>query len=243
MTQLPTLNGSQEMQPKNLNDKIIQAISNEKLLYTKNLRAEFMAVLVRIGYLLGVTPERMPNNDQVEVLFNFAKEKWYSFTLQEIELAIKSNIANELDVITDFKGYISADYISSCLKNYLEHKRKAVLRQKALEDNQRPRDLKIEDKEHFDFIKDWYAKTGEFPFADYFHAFEYAWKEKMFTGVDLTAWMEKRKEAIVSEVAKQKNIAGSMKERDELLKQLEGDNLKTRLRREAIQMIISGNGK
>lgn len=223
---------------ENYLDKIVKAAGCEKLMYAPSAKFRLVQLIAKIHNLLGGDPEKLPQGESMELLINHAMSNWNKYTLEEIEMAVICNIERKNDAFVQFFGTISAQYIADCLHNFEQTKRKAILRAKALEQNQVPREIATSDREHFTFIQDWYIEHKSFPMGDYHHAFDYAWKENLFANYDLKKWMEDRKDQIIAEICSEKRVGDDIKERNLIEKMFSEDSMKLRLRKESLQMLI-----
>jgi hypothetical protein len=219
-------------------DRIVQASGCEKLMYVNGAKSRFVQLIAKINILLGGDPEKLPQGIAMEVLVNYAMTNWHKYTLEEIEMAVICNIERKNDAFVQFFGTISAQYIADCLHQFDATKRKAILRAKALEQNQVPREIATQDREHFEFIRSWYIEHKSFPMGDYHHAFDYAWKEGLFKDYDLKKWMEDRKDQIIAEICSEKRVGDDIKERNLIEKMFSEESMQLRLRKESLQMLI-----
>ena len=66
-----------------------------KLMYVKDLRKQFTALLAKLKVVLGLSSEMMPTGEEIEVMLNYALDNWYNQTIEEIELAVICNMNHE----------------------------------------------------------------------------------------------------------------------------------------------------
>lgn len=236
-------NGSPPTAVENHLDKIVKAAACEKLMYATAAKQRLVKLIAKAHNLLGGDPDKLPQGESMDLLVSYAFTNWNSYTLEEIEMAVICNIERKNEAFVPFFGTISAQYIADCLHQFNATKRKAILRAKALEQKQISTDVITEDREHFEFIRDWYLTHKSFPFGDYHHAFEYAWKEGLFESYDLKKWMEKRKDQIIAEICSEKRMGDDIKEKAIIDKMFSEQSMQLRLRTDAIKMLITDTCK
>lgn len=81
----------------------------------------------------------MPTAEEIEVMLNYAQDNWYKSTLEEIELAVVTNLNHENETYVEAYGKLSIKYLNDCLFAYKETKRKAILDHRRREEAMKPR--------------------------------------------------------------------------------------------------------
>lgn len=120
-------------------------------MYVKDLRTQWKQLIARINILLGGTDSTLPTHDELDVMINFALDNWYKLSLTEIELAVNANISRKTEDYVQFYGKVSISYLQSCIANYHEVKRKAMLEAKRREESEKTRTHNTEPDEVVNF--------------------------------------------------------------------------------------------
>lgn len=118
---------------------MVEASKGVKIIYHKNLRQSLTALLAKLKVLLGLSADMMPTPEEIEVMLNYAQDHWYNNTLEEIELAVVTNINHQNETYVEAYGKLSIKYLTDCLFAYKETKRKAILDAKRREEAMKPR--------------------------------------------------------------------------------------------------------
>lgn len=116
-------------------------------MYVKDLRTQWKQMVAKMNILLGGNEQNMPTFDELDVMINYALDNWYGLTIPEIELAVQANISRKTEEFVQFFGKISVNYLQSCISNYQETKRKAILEAKRREESLKTRTHNIEPDE------------------------------------------------------------------------------------------------
>ena len=137
-----------------LPQRVIQASSGVKIIYIENLRQQFTALLAKFKVMLGLSADMMPTSEEIEVMLNYAQDHWFKSTLEEVELAVVTNLNHENETYVEAYGKLSIKYINDCLFAYKETKRKAILDHKRREEAMKPR-THPEEPDHIRNAKLW----------------------------------------------------------------------------------------
>ena len=130
---------------------VVEASKGMKLMYVKDLRKQFTALLAKLKVVLGLSSEMMPTGEEIEVMLNYALDNWYNQTIEEIELAVICNMNHENETYVDCYGKLSIKFLTDCLYHYRETKRKAILDHKRREESMKSRTHDVEPDEVVNF--------------------------------------------------------------------------------------------
>lgn len=106
-------------------------MNGDKIIVAKDLRKNYLEIMGRISLLMNAPIKLLPQGDQLNIFLGHAIKHWGQWTLEEIELAVISNIENRNASKVEFFGTISIQFLADCLFQYQETRRKAVLSDKA----------------------------------------------------------------------------------------------------------------
>jgi len=106
-------------------------MNGDKIIVAKDLRKNYLEIMGRISVLMNAPLKLLPQGDQLNIFLGHAIKHWGQWTLEEIELAVISNIENRNTSKVEFFGTISIQFIADCLFQYQETRRKAILSDKA----------------------------------------------------------------------------------------------------------------
>ena len=120
-----------------LQQRVVEASKGVHIIYVKNIRQQFTALLAKFKVMLGLSADMMPTSEEIEVMLNYAQDHWFKVTLEEVELAVITNINHENETYVEAYGKLSIKYINDCLFSYKETKRKAILEYKRREESVR----------------------------------------------------------------------------------------------------------
>ena len=120
-------------------------------MYVKDLRTKWKQLVAKINILLGGTDQTLPTTEELEVMINYAQDNWYNFGLSDIELAVNANISRKTEEYVEYYGKVSVGYLQSCISNYHDVKRKAILEYKRREESEKTRTHEKEPDEVVNF--------------------------------------------------------------------------------------------
>jgi len=106
-------------------------MNGDKIIVAKDLRKNYLEIMGRISVLMNAPLKLLPQGDQLNIFLGHAIKHWGQWTLEEIELAVISNIENRNASKVEFFGTISIQFLADCLFQYQETRRKAILNDKA----------------------------------------------------------------------------------------------------------------
>lgn len=194
-----------------------------KILYEKDLRTKFKQLFAKINILLGGNIETLPKDEEMEVMLNYALDNWSGMTLTEIEMAVNANISRKTADFVQYFGKISVSYLQSCIVNYQEVKRKAILDEKRRQDSERPKTLNepdyIVNSKLYDGLVQFIQSQGKFPdYWDFGRVYEHMKENNLLIEWSLgrkKEEFERVKEALSKWKTESKIMAGSISQRNE----------------------------
>ena len=161
---MPISTSSQRPDPQ---QRILQAVGQTKILYETDLRNKMKLMISKCHILLGAPVDSLPSTEELEVMLNYALDNWARLTLAEIELAVEYNINQETGEFVPFYGKLSVAYISSCIRNFFDIKRRVVktheFNKQAMRSNTQNDPDYIVNSKLYDGLVDFVRDQGYFP--------------------------------------------------------------------------------
>lgn len=154
MNNLQTYSGQQ----MNLTNQIIEASKGSNLIYETDIHKKIVILIWKICDLLNVPNDKRPNDDAMINFVNFAREKWYNLTLNDIFLAVKCNINHEFDEKIENYGSISISYIADCIFHYRKLKGKILIKERQRQEALNRPQTHLSDEENNELLYDGMVK-------------------------------------------------------------------------------------
>lgn len=245
--QIQRIESNQSVNGVSVWQQVEEANKCTKIMYVKNIRQVLAQKIQLCCALLGVNGERMPKPEEFELMLGFALDFWFNYRIEEIELAVKLNLAGRFENEVGFHGYFDIKFISSLLKEYDRFKQKAMqeLTRKRLSEapNTKHEPDYIFNSKLYDGLIQFREKTGELPqFWDWDRTYQHMEENGMFDSWsidDKTAIYQAVKQEFTSGKIKARIMAGSISERNEADSIDNEKRIKTECRRRAIEKVLN----
>ena len=149
------------------NQRVVLATREPKLLYVKDIRTAWKQLIAKINILLGGTDQTLPTTEELEIMIKFALDNWYGLSLSDIELSVNANISRKTEEFIQFYGKVSVSYLQSCISNYQDVRRKAILDHNRRQESEKPRAIQepeyITNAKLYDGLNDFIRTQKRFP--------------------------------------------------------------------------------
>jgi hypothetical protein len=218
-----------------------------KIMYVQNLRGVFAQMVQRCCAMLGVNGERMPKAEEYELMLNFALDFWYNYRIEEIELAVKTNLACKFENQVPFHGYFNIDFISKVLKEYDGYKRKIMLEIQRKKASETPKTFPdtpdyIINEKLYDGLIDYVKTQKSIPqFWDWWRIYDHMTEKGMLSHLTVE-WKQNLWEQVKTDLAKVKTetklMAQSVKEIRDAETIGQDDEIKRECIRRTVHLII-----